>query len=665
MTKQQIGRYRILRELGRGGMAVVYLAEDPRFKRRVALKILPVQLTTQPQFHARFKREAEVIASLEHAAIVPVHDYGEDEGQPYLVMRYMPGGSLRERLSDGRLSLPASLEILERIAPALDKAHKRGIVHRDLKPENILFDEEGQPFISDFGIAKITQSKTALTQTGILGTPAYMSPEQATEKARLDGRSDQYSLGVILYEMLSGKTVFNAKTPVAMLVAHANQKPPAITAQVKSLPVELDAVLDKALAKHPQDRYKTIRDFANAARQTLDGFAASPARSSSNPVEAPRTQLLKQQRLPRRHSAPQGSVVRQPKWITLGLAVILLIALVFIWRQINRPEPVVNEDPPLSEAVTPTARATAPATSPTENAPQVEAISSQNVEQLSELRGWDAGGGFTFYSIAFSPNGELLASSSASRSIKLWNVEDGALLKTLDAHISRVIDVSFSPNGELLASGSADQTAMLWQVEDGLLFKTLYLSGEVTSVAFSPDGEVLATAAAHKVSLWDVQTGNLIGTLGHDQVHTVVFSPDGKFILSASSSIRIWDAQSHTLVNTLRGHSALITDLDFSSDGAFIASASFDETVKFWNLDGTLLRSVAIGLPVYEVALSNDGQLFVPGVGAGLEVWDVYTGEVLYSLEAGAETVVEFNPRGDILASGTIYGGWLQLWNIP
>ncbi len=204
MTLSKFGRYEIKRELGRGGMASVYHAWDPRFMRDVALKVLPREFLHDPQFRARFEREARTIAQLEHAAIVPVYDFGEQDGQPYIVMRYMPGGSLAGRLAKGSLTLEQSAIILKRIARGLDKAHAQGIIHRDLKPDNILFDEDDNAYIADFGIAKLAETTTNLTQ-GIIGTPAYMSPEQARGSRTIDKRSDIYALGVILFEMLSGQ----------------------------------------------------------------------------------------------------------------------------------------------------------------------------------------------------------------------------------------------------------------------------------------------------------------------------------------------------------------------------------------------------------------------------------------------------------------------------
>ena len=192
MPTKRIGRYEIKSEIGRGGMGTVYLAHDPRFRRNVAVKVLPRQYTHDPKFRARFEREAQTIAALEHPAIVPVHDFGEDDGQPFLVMRYMPGGSLAEKLTKGALSLKQTATILDRIGSALDRAHSKGIIHRDLKPGNILFDGYGEAYLADFGIAKMAEATAALTGNSLIGTPAYLSPEQVTGH-EIEGRADIYA----------------------------------------------------------------------------------------------------------------------------------------------------------------------------------------------------------------------------------------------------------------------------------------------------------------------------------------------------------------------------------------------------------------------------------------------------------------------------------------
>jgi len=270
MTPENIGRYQIKSELGRGGQATVYRAFDPNFMPEVAIKVLPPDLLNDPQFRARFEKEAMLIAQLEHSAIVPLYDYGEHEGQLYIVMRYMAGGSLTERLESGTLSLEETTRVISSIAPGLDAAHKRGIIHRDIKPGNILFDQYGQAFLSDFGIARQTeQDITTLTGGNIIGTPAYMSPEQIQGDKNIDGRSDIYSLGVVIYQMLSGQVPYEADTAIAVLVKHISEPTKDVREVRPSIPKGYAEAVTKAMAKTADERYASASDLAKVLNDGL------------------------------------------------------------------------------------------------------------------------------------------------------------------------------------------------------------------------------------------------------------------------------------------------------------------------------------------------------------------------------------------------------------
>jgi len=264
MIPHKIGRYEIKAEIGRGGMATVYHAYDPRVQRDVALKVLPREFLHDPNFRTRFQREVQTVAALEHPAIVPIYDSGEEDGQPYLVMRFLPGGTLAQRLKRGELSFSEVIRIINRLAQALDEAHKLGIVHRDLKPDNILFDQYNEPFITDFGIAKLSEGNSTLTTSGlIIGTPAYMSPEQASGE-EIDGRSDIYALGVILFQMLAGKLPYEANTPIGLIMKHMTQPVPNILRIRPDLPPGCQTVIAQALAKGREERYPTAAELAIA-----------------------------------------------------------------------------------------------------------------------------------------------------------------------------------------------------------------------------------------------------------------------------------------------------------------------------------------------------------------------------------------------------------------
>lgn len=272
MSPTKFGRYEIKSEIGRGGMATVFHAYDPRFERDVAIKVLPREFLHDPQFRARFEREAKTIALIEHPAIVPVYDFGEEDGQPYIVMRYMSGGSLADRLEKGPLSIQEITQLYSRLAPALDAAHARGIIHRDLKPGNVLFDQYGNACLSDFGIARIAEASSSnLTGTAVLGTPAYMSPEQVQGDKELDGRSDLYAFGIILYQLLTGAMPYQADTPAKIMVMHLIEPVPQIRKVKIDLPPAFDPLVAKALAKDPNDRYATATELAAAIETAARG----------------------------------------------------------------------------------------------------------------------------------------------------------------------------------------------------------------------------------------------------------------------------------------------------------------------------------------------------------------------------------------------------------
>lgn len=336
MNPSLIGRYTIKGEVGRGGMATVYHAYDPRFERDVAIKLLPAAFLHDPQFRLRFEREAKTIAMLEHPAIVPVYDFGEQDGQPYLVMRYMSGGSLSGRLRDGALPVDQAIGLVARLAPALDAAHARGIIHRDLKPANILYDHYGNAFLSDFGIAHLTE-QTAQTLTGdtIMGTPSYMSPEQVQGERELDGRSDIYSLGIILFQMLAGKVPFKADTPTKTMLMHVLEPVPDVHFANPQLPPGIEPVIARVLAKLPEDRYATAGellqalqaiDLSQPAQQTADFLpVSSPTIVAYRPPALDSTLITPSQGQAPVNAAQSSQPPRKWSWLAVAVGIIVFI----------------------------------------------------------------------------------------------------------------------------------------------------------------------------------------------------------------------------------------------------------------------------------------------------------------------------------------------------
>lgn len=267
-------RYHILEQIGEGGMATVYKAYDTRLERDVAIKV--IRRSAFPAEHLeqilkRFERESKALAKLSHPNIVKVLDYGEYEGSPYMALEYLSGGTLKQKLGKP-IPWRDAIQLLLPIAQALEYAHEQGIVHRDIKPSNILLTVKNQPLLTDFGIAKILETRelTTLTGTGVgVGTPEYMAPEQWTGKA--DAQSDIYSLGIVLYEMVTGRKPYMADTPAAILLKQATEPLPRPTQYVPDLPESMERILIKALSRNPQDRFQSMAEFANAMEKTSSG----------------------------------------------------------------------------------------------------------------------------------------------------------------------------------------------------------------------------------------------------------------------------------------------------------------------------------------------------------------------------------------------------------
>ena len=326
-----LGQFEILEAIGQGGMAMVYKARQPAMNRSVALKVLSTPMTANPTFLARFRQEAQMIASLEHAHILPVYDMGEQDGWVFIAMRYMSHGALSSRIAQGPISLKDIGKWIEQIGSALDYAHQRGVVHRDVKPSNVLIDAQGNAFLADFGIAKWLEGSIDLTGSGAIGTPQYMSPEQG-QGLKIDGRSDEYSLAVLAYEMLLGRPPFEGETPLAIVLKHITEPLTPPVSVNPRVPQAVSDVISKALSKDPNDRYPTTAAFAQALSTVI---AAAPIGGtlplpSAAPTEAVHITRQEPARAPRLR--PIGIIFALLVLLTIGIGGILILSA-------NQPPP--------------------------------------------------------------------------------------------------------------------------------------------------------------------------------------------------------------------------------------------------------------------------------------------------------------------------------------
>ncbi|MCI0551464.1 MAG: protein kinase [Anaerolineae bacterium] len=342
LSGKTLGQYKIIKPIGQGGMATIYLAQQPSVRREVAIKVLSSPLQENVSFIKRFSQEVDVIAHLQHPQIIPVHDFGEQGDQIYIVMAYMRGGTLAERIDQAPKGLPdqETLRLFDLISEGLDYAHAKDVVHRDLKPNNILMDENNHPYIADFGLAKLTEGKIELTNTMMTGTAAYMAPEIA-QSGKSTKRADIYALGIILFEMLTGRLPFQGETPYKMLSAHIHQPVPNIRAFRPDLPQAVQAVLDQALAKNPVNRFAKATEMAAAlklAMNTSSGITASKAIREN------------------RQFNPRSIFVQSPRLWMIALAVAALSGTLILTTQFTKNnETVTQSDDPtehLAQAIT-------------------------------------------------------------------------------------------------------------------------------------------------------------------------------------------------------------------------------------------------------------------------------------------------------------------------
>ena len=295
-----IGRYHLIEPLGEGGMAVVYKAYDTHLECEVAVKVIRIDnlpRNAEERALKRFEREAKAVARLNHPNIVKVTDYGEEDGKPYLVMPYLPGGTLKEMIKErGQIPWQEAARILIPIAEALAYAHSQGVIHRDIKPSNILLTQSGQPMLTDFGVAKVIEEDATQDITGTsatVGTPEYMAPEQITSKT-VDARADLYSLGVVFYEMVTGRKPFEADTPLAVMIMHSRDPLPRPSQFMKDLPTTVEQFLFKALTKKPEDRYQSAEEMVRVLKTMISGLISESKKmkgSGESTKDHPKTTL--------------------------------------------------------------------------------------------------------------------------------------------------------------------------------------------------------------------------------------------------------------------------------------------------------------------------------------------------------------------------------------
>jgi serine/threonine protein kinase len=622
--------YRLEAQVGAGGMAVVFRARDERLNRPVALKILAPALTSDAAFRSRFIAESRAAAAVDDPHIIPVYEAGEADGVLFIAMRFVQGGDLRQMLErEGALAPDRVAGFISPVASALDAAHRAGLVHRDVKPANILVDaREDRPdhvYLSDFGVSKNAVSVGLTGTREFLGTPDYSAPEQIQGRV-VDGRTDQYALACVTYQLLTGAVPFEQSQGLEVLLAHLSAQPPSLVSRRPDLPGAVDRVLARAMAKAPEERYASCLDFADALREAL-GLTPYDLRSSATAPARPQPPAISLSGIPSRAArttapaatdatadapvtltagrlantgpgngngrAPQAAPPRRgfadhpgtiTTWIrrhrlrTLVLACAILAAAGLI--------PLVLASPAKapSQANSPgPAKSPRPATSAS-HAGQANLPSYRRVG--IDLPSPYAGNSVS--ALAFSPSGAGLA--IADIYICLWDI--AAKGCTTASALTDEHSVAFSPGGQILAAGNADGSTDLWNFVTNEITASLTDPGSkgVNSVAFGPDGKTLAAGDFNgHTYLWNVTTGKLTASLtdpGSKGVNSVAFGPDGKILAAGDGNGRtyLWNVATGKLTATLTDPgSPTINSVTFSPDGKTLATGDENGGVYLWH----------------------------------------------------------------------------------
>jgi eukaryotic-like serine/threonine-protein kinase len=727
---ESIGRYKLLEKIGEGGMAVVYMAEQKRpIRRRVALKLIKLGMDSK-QVIARFEAERQALALMDHPNIAKVLDAGTtDTGRPYFVMELVRGLPMTEFCDSNHQTTQERLDLFVAVCQAVQHAHQRGIIHRDIKPSNVLVTlHDGQPVpkVIDFGIAKATNQqlteKTVFTRYAqMIGTPEYMSPEQAEMSGLdIDTRTDVFSLGVLLYELLTGVTPFDTEylmskgygelqriireeepvrpsTKVSTLgqaltdVAKHRRTSPELLC--KLIRTDLDWIVMKSLEKDRSRRYESVSELAADVKRHLDNEPVLAGKPSG---------FYRAQKFIKRNRILCVS--------SAAVAIILILAVIVSSHQAwNAQKARKAEGSARTTAEQERDRA--------KNAEQqagIEKRTAQKTAYASKMQlarvDWENGNiarlqktlaetednpnrGFEWYYwqrmcrlelmtlrvksgegcvATYSPDGQFIASSSGNKA-HIWDTRSGVEIVTCEGHKDSISSLAYSSDGRWLVTGSQDQTARIWDVKTGRQFRLLQGHiAHINCVDFSPNGRLIATVSSDRTArVWDAISGREKCCLrGHTgRIFGVDFSPDGQRLATGSGdkTIRVWDISSKENIFMLGGHEWAVMDIDYSPDGQRLISAHKDGTITIWDVvHGKQLKTYkGHNGQVNSVSVSPDGKRIVSGSNSGtIKTWDIDGEKELLTFKGhtGPALSAVFCPDGGRIVSGST-DGTAKVWN--
>jgi WD40 repeat protein/serine/threonine protein kinase len=663
---ESVPGYEILGELGRGGMGVVYKAQQVRLNRVVALKMILAGGHASEAELTRFRTEAEAVARLQHPNIVQIHEVGDKDGLPYFSLEFCDGGTLADKLDGTPLPARDAGRLVETLARAMHAAHQQKIIHRDLKPANVLLQKHNStgltgstglgwsnlvdpvnpvqgsfiPKITDFGLAKRLDVDAGQTKTGaVMGTPSYMAPEQAQgEKKQIGPAADVYALGAILYELLTGRPPFRADTPLDTIIQVVADEPVPPSQLNRKVPRDLETICLKCLEKEPRKRYGSAQLLAD----DLDCFLKDV------PIQA----------------RPVGRVERFWRWCrrnrglaaASGLAATALVAgtiisLVFAIEAIRVADDLREEHKRTQAALDDADTRLA------------EQYLARGLAACSKDH--DPGLGMLWLSRALQtvPPSQKDLAETISTNLSAWGRELHPLRATL-RHSREIRAVAFSPDGKTLATASLDMTARLWSSATGQpLARPLQHQGPVRAVAFSPDGKILATAGRETARLWLSATGRPLGApLQHqNEVVGVAFSPDSNTIATASldRTARLWSSTTGQPLGPPLQHQIAVRAVAFNPDGTTIATASDDGTARLWS--SATGRQIGPALQhqknaVVAVAFNPDGKMVATASrDKTAQLWSSATGQPIGPplQHQNSVVAVAFSPDGKTIATAS------------
>jgi WD40 repeat protein/tRNA A-37 threonylcarbamoyl transferase component Bud32 len=710
----RLGHYDVLEVIGRGGMGIVLKVFDAKLHRIVAIKVMAPQLATTAIARQRFQREAQAAAAVRNEHVIDIHAVEEAKGLPYLVMEYISGISLQERLNRGRpLELKEILRISMQTAAGLAAAHAQGLVHRDVKPANILLENGVERVkITDFGLARAADD-ASLTQSGVVaGTPQYMAPEQAHGKP-VDRRADLFSLGSVLYAMCTGRAPFRASGTMAILKRVCEDTPRPIREINPDVPEWLAAVSGRLHEKNADDRFQTAAEVAELLGKYLAHL--------QQPALAPMPPMVEKSARAPAIGGKQGSHWRR-WWAAAGLFLLIgafslteaagvtqvTSSVIRIFTpdgtlvvQVDDPEVkvtvegdtgiVITDAGPQEVRLRPgsyrlqASKGGKPVKNElftiTRGGRQVVNVSLEKGPAVGEIRRFE---GHTehVWTVAFHPDGGRALSGGWDKTIRLWNLDTGKELRRFEGHTGGINSVVFSPDGRHALSGSGDKTLRLWDVETGKELRRFAGHKEgVWCVVFSTDGRRALSGGygdrSGALRLWDVESGEELRCWETKfPVTGVAFSPDGRQALSCdrgSGELRLWDVETGAELRRLRGHTGGVEGVVFLPDGrrALSVGGQNDHTLRLWDVQtGEELRRFE-GHTAWtsSVAVSPDGcRALSGGHDRTIRLWDVNSGKELHCLygHTGGAQSVRFSPDGRRALSGSqTPDRTMRLWQLP